>query len=65
MATTLDSRLPDGAHQTGRADALVVRQERYVQAQRGPGNQAIERIDNCIDLREKQTKPVSDWLTRR
>jgi aminopeptidase N len=31
----------------------------------GPLNQAIERIDNCIDLREKQTQPVSDWLTTR
>ena len=28
----------------------------------GALNQAIERINNCIDLREKQTQPVSDWL---
>ena len=26
---------------------------------------AIERINNCIDLREKQTEPVSDWLATR
>jgi aminopeptidase 2 len=25
-------------------------------------NQTIERINNCIDLREQQTMPVSDWL---
>ena len=31
----------------------------------GALNQTIERINNCIDLREKQTKPVSDWLRRR
>jgi len=31
----------------------------------GALNQTIERINNCIDLREKQTKPVSDWLAAR
>jgi aminopeptidase N/puromycin-sensitive aminopeptidase len=31
----------------------------------GAVNRAIERINNCIDLREKQTKPVSDWLASR
>ena len=25
----------------------------------------IDRINNCIDLREKQAKPLSDWLNRR
>ena len=28
----------------------------------GALNLAIERINNCIDLREKQTQSVSDWL---
>jgi aminopeptidase N len=28
-------------------------------------NQTIEWIGNCIDLREKQTKAVGDWLTAR
>ena len=31
----------------------------------GALNQTIERINNCIDLRGKQTKPVSDWLAAR
>jgi aminopeptidase N len=31
----------------------------------GALNQTIERIDNCIDLREKHTAPVSDWLASR
>ena len=31
----------------------------------GALNRTIERINNCIDLREKQTKPVSDWLATR
>jgi aminopeptidase N len=31
----------------------------------GALNRAIERINNCIDLREKQTKPISDWLAAR
>ena len=31
----------------------------------GTLNQTVERINNCIDLREKQTKPVSDWLASR
>ena len=26
-------------------------------------DQTIERINNCIDLKEKETKAVSDWLT--
>jgi aminopeptidase N len=31
----------------------------------GAVNRTIDRINNCIDLREKQTKPVSDWLASR
>ena len=31
----------------------------------GALNLAIERINDCIDLREKQTQPVSDWLASR
>jgi hypothetical protein len=31
----------------------------------GVVNQTIERINNCIDLRGKQTGPVSDWLASR
>ncbi|HEY3044703.1 MAG TPA: M1 family aminopeptidase [Vicinamibacterales bacterium] len=31
----------------------------------GAVNRVTERINNCIDLREKQTRPVSDWLSRR
>ena len=28
-------------------------------------NQTIERIDNCIELREKQTPALSEWLAHR
>jgi aminopeptidase N len=31
----------------------------------GSLNPTIERINTCIDLREKQTRPVSDWLASR
>ena len=31
----------------------------------GALNQTIERINNCIDLRENQTRLVSDWLASR
>ena len=31
----------------------------------GALNRTIEQINNCIELREKQTKPVSDWLASR
>jgi aminopeptidase N/puromycin-sensitive aminopeptidase len=31
----------------------------------GALSQSIERIENCIELRESQTRPVSDWLTQR
>ncbi len=27
-------------------------------------NQTIERIDNCVDLREKQTPVLTEWLSR-
>jgi aminopeptidase N len=40
---------------------------RFFDTHRLPGvtgalNQTLERINNCIELREKQTIPVSDWL---
>jgi aminopeptidase N len=28
-------------------------------------NQTLERINNCVDLREKQTRPVAEWLAAR
>jgi aminopeptidase N len=31
----------------------------------GALNRTIESINNCIDLREKQTKPVGEWLSQR
>jgi aminopeptidase N len=31
----------------------------------GPLGRSIERINNCIDLREKQTKAVGEWLAMR
>lgn len=31
----------------------------------GALNQTVERINNCIDVRERQVTPVSDWLAMR
>jgi aminopeptidase N len=31
----------------------------------GALGQTLERIDNCVELRQKQTAPVGDWLERR
>jgi aminopeptidase N len=42
----------------------------FFAARRLPGsgaalNQAIDRINNCIDLQVRQTKPVAEWLAGR
>ena len=64
-----------GATLTGALDAFCDRATRddirtFFEMHRLPGatgalNQTIERINNCIDLREKQIKPVTDWLASR
>ena len=43
------SHLPDGPHQAGSAEALVVGEQRDLQAQGGAGDQPIERIDEAAE----------------
>ena len=48
-----------------RDDILAFFETHRLPGATGSLNQTIERINNCIDLREKQTTLVSDWLASR
>jgi len=51
---------------TGTRDSIVTFSRRiHCKAPRRTLDQTIERINNCIELRDRQTKAVGDWLAAR
>ena len=62
---TLANALASFCDGAARDDIRAFFETNRVQGMAGALNRTIEQINNCIDLREKQTKPVSDWLASR
>jgi aminopeptidase N len=61
IANALDAFCDSGA----RDDIRMFFDTHRLPGMDGALSRTVERINNCIDLREKQTKPVTDWLNQR
>jgi aminopeptidase N len=61
----LVSGLASFCDEAARDDIRTFFENNRVQGITGALNRTIEQINNCIDLTEKQTRPVSDWLAAR
>jgi puromycin-sensitive aminopeptidase len=62
---TLANALASFCDAAARDDIRAFFETNRVQGITGALNRSIEQVDNCISLREKQAKPVTDWLESR
>jgi aminopeptidase N len=62
---TLVDALASFCDAAARDDIRAFFETNRVQGIAGVLSRSIEQADNCIDLREKHTKPVADWLASR
>ena len=63
--STLAESLASFCDSAARDDIRAFFQTNRAQGLAGGVNRSIEQVNNCIEMREKQTKPVSDWLASR